>query len=200
MSTKTKNILGIDLAGSNRRDTGVSTLCGKKFVYIGKVKTDDEIMNIIKKFRPVLVAVDAPLTLPKGRKDIDDKNGVHFRECDLELRRLGIRFFPITIGPMRMLVKRGIRLKKIIEKLGIRVVEVFPGASYDIFGIDRKNREKIVLRFRKMRYVFDKRKYTQDELDGMCCAITGQMVLSKKAKALKGIDGTIFIPLGNHNT
>ncbi|RKY82101.1 hypothetical protein DRQ11_14665, partial [candidate division KSB1 bacterium] len=43
---------------------------------------------------------------------------------DKELLRRKIKFFPITLGPMRSLTKRGIRLKKEIEELKKRIKEL----------------------------------------------------------------------------
>ncbi|MEM4332462.1 MAG: DUF429 domain-containing protein [Candidatus Micrarchaeia archaeon] len=187
-------IIGIDLAGSEKRDSGLAIMRKNVFIHVGIVHTDNEILKIIKEAKPKLVAIDAPLTLPKGRKSINQKNDVHFRECDIQLRERGIRFFPITLGPMRMLTKRGIKLKKQIEKQRRRVIEVFPGASYDIWNVERKNKGKILGLFKKMGFKFVKRVYTQDEIDAMCCAITGLFALKKKATSLNGKDGCIFIP------
>ncbi|MEM3363909.1 MAG: DUF429 domain-containing protein [Candidatus Micrarchaeia archaeon] len=187
-------IIGIDLAGSEKRDSGLAIMRKNVFIHVGIVHTDNEILKIIKEAKPKLVAIDAPLTLPKGRKSINQKNDVHFRECDIQLRERRIRFFPITLGPMRMLTKRGIKLKKQIEKQRRRVIEVFPGASYDIWNVERKNKGKILGLFKKMGFKFVKRVYTQDEIDAMCCAITGLFALKKKATSLNGKDGCIFIP------
>ena len=101
-------VVGIDLAGSEKRDTGfclldVETLEAEVCI----LHSDGEILEASVSSRPLVVAVDAPLSIPRGRRSIDERSPVHFRECDLQLRRLGIRFFPITLGPMRMLTKRG---------------------------------------------------------------------------------------------
>jgi len=63
----------------------------------------------------MIVAIDAPLSLPTGRKSIEQKTGVHLRECDKELLKRGIKFFPVTLGPMRKLTSRGITLRRILE-------------------------------------------------------------------------------------
>ncbi len=189
-----KTIMGIDLAGSEKRDSGIAVLSGMEFLFIGIVHSDDEVMGIAARFMPSLIAIDAPLTLPIGRKSIDERSDVHFRECDLQLRKRGIRFFPITIGPMRMLTKRGMGLKDKLGKRNIKAIEVFPGASYDMLGIKRKEKKEIVEEFTRGGYKFEKRDYTQDELDGMMCAITGNMVVGGGATALGGEDGTIYIP------
>src|SRR2546426_1471383 len=98
-------VLGIDLAGSPRRPTGLCLL-RRSQAQTSVAFSDEDILNTVHQARPDLVPIDAPLSLPKGRKTISDRGGGHFRDCDLELRRRGIRFFPVTLGPMRMLTER----------------------------------------------------------------------------------------------
>lgn len=198
-------IIGIDLAGSEKRNTGFCLLSNnsidktnKKTTNVEILYSDKQILDRIKKFKTKIkiIAIDAPLSLPKGRKNIDDRNNVHFRQCDLGLRKLGIKFFPITLGPMRMLTKRGMKLKQKIEKISkrIKVIEIYPGASYDVFGLDRKNKQQII-KFMKKFVKITRRSYTQDELDAVCAAITGKFYLHKKAVILGNkIDGEIVIP------
>ena len=45
-----------------------------------------------------MTLTDAPLPLPRGRATIGDRPGPPFRERDRELRRLGLRCFPLTWG------------------------------------------------------------------------------------------------------
>ena len=184
--------VGLDLAGSEKRDTGFCFLGRKTDVRI--IHTDKEILEEIKKCKPRLVAIDAPLSLPRGRKHIGDRAGPHFRKCDLELRRLGIRFFPVTLGPMRMLTKRGMNLKKKIERLGAEVIEVYPGATYDVFGVKRKDRKQIASWLRK--HGIKTKSWTQDELDAVACALTGRWYLQGKAKGIGDKkEGLIVIPV-----
>jgi len=103
-------VVGVDLAGSPRRPTGVCLLKGmhaKTHIAF----SDDDILKVINKTEPDFLPMDAPLSLPLGRKTIHDPTGVHLRECDRELQRRNIRFFPITLSPMRMLTERGLHLK-----------------------------------------------------------------------------------------
>ena len=102
--------LGVDLAGSPKRPTGICLLRALK-AQTAIAYGDEEILELVAETGPGIIAIDAPLTLPPGRKSIDDVNGSHFRPCDMELRRRGIRFFPITLGPMRLLTVRGMKLK-----------------------------------------------------------------------------------------
>src|SRR2546422_9058914 len=105
-------VLGIDLAGSPRRPTGMCLLRGLR-AQTHVAFSDDDILDAVQQAQPDLVPIDAPLSLPKGRRTISDRRGEHFRDCDLDLRRRGIRFFPVTLGPMRMLTERGLALKEI---------------------------------------------------------------------------------------
>jgi len=102
VNKRTACVVGLDLAGSPQRPTGACRLSG------GRVATtilfsDVEILAYVAAARPALVTIDAPLHLPPGRSSIHDRNAVHYRPCDLELRARGIPFFPITLGPMRTL-------------------------------------------------------------------------------------------------
>ncbi len=146
------SILSLDLAGSPSRRTGYAfwkrDAKGKSYSKVGSVFSDEEILTLIEKFRPSVVGIDAPLSLPAGRSSIEEK-GPHFREVDLQLKAMHIRFFPISLGPMRMLTKRGMELKKKIMELGkrlnmsISVYELFPGGSLDILNIPRKTPEAV---------------------------------------------------------
>jgi predicted nuclease with RNAse H fold len=100
----------------------------------------------------------------------------------------------MTLGPMRILTQRAIRLKDILEGLGKEVYEVFPGAFYDVMGVSRKDRKAIGKFYLNMGLDLEKRKYTQDELDGIACLLTGCMFLEGKGVLLKGGDGAIVIP------
>ena len=197
MRPKTSLILGIDLAGSEKRNTGICTMDGKMNCFCKTVKTDSEIFEIIEKVKPVVIAVDAPLGLPKGRKSIDKKSNIHFRKCDLELRKLGIKFFPITLGPMRMLTKRGMKLSKKLKRMGYEVIEVYPGATQDILKIPRKQKglNKLKNGLKKLGIKFNKINLNGDELDAATAAYTGLMYVKKKYKAIGDPkEGLIILP------
>src|SRR2546427_3740748 len=134
-------VLGIDLAGSPRRPTGLCLLRGLS-AQTHVAFSDEDILNTVQQAQPDLVPIDAPLSLPKGRKTIHDRAGEHFRDCDRELQRRGIRFFPVTLGPMRMLTERGLELQAKIRGMGYRVIECYPGAAQDVWGIPRQHRDR----------------------------------------------------------
>ena len=63
-----------------------------------------------------------------------------------------------------------------------------------MLGATRKDKRSIRSLFIKSGISLQKRGFTQDELDAVCCALVGRMALEKKAIALGKGDGRIFIP------
>ncbi len=133
-------VLGLDLAGSPHRSTGWCVISTGRRARVGVAHADSEIEALADETQPALIIIDAPLSLPRGRRTIEDRTGPHLRECDRELLRRRIRFFPLTLGPMRMLTVRGMRLAGRLGRSGFRVVEGYPGAAQDLLGIPRKGR------------------------------------------------------------
>ncbi len=176
--------MGIDLAGSKSRPTGICILSdnlARAFTVYG----DDEIVDLAIKWKPHIIAIDAPLALPKG-KSLNSKYCI--RECDRELRKMGIKFFPINFGGMRQLTIRGIRLRKRLSSLGFNVIETYPGAAQDILGLPRAKRNPNELR-RRLIEMFNLKliaecKITTHILDAITCAIVGKMFLEGKYMAL----------------
>jgi hypothetical protein len=98
-----------------------------------------------------------------------------------------IKFFPITLGPMRLLTLRGLALKEKLEKRGIRVFETYPGAAQDIWGIPRQKDPqglKEGLKRFKLRGNWLRPKVTKDELDALTCAIVAREDLKGNAVAI----------------
>jgi len=186
-------IVGIDLAGAPHRPTGICVLRGLK-AQTHIALSDEEILAWVHQARPDLVPIDAPLTLPKGRKTIHDRTGEQFRECDRELQRRGIRFFPITLGPMRMLTERGIALKAKIEKTGRRVVECYPGAAQDLWDIPRQHRDLkgLLVGLEKLGVREWTEAMTGDELDAVTAALVGRWFLLGRGEMLGGKKGIVI--------
>jgi predicted nuclease with RNAse H fold len=67
--------LGVDLAGSERRPTGVCLLDQDLNARVWVAHADAEIVELALAARPDVVAVDAPLTIPRGRRSIEDASG-----------------------------------------------------------------------------------------------------------------------------
>lgn len=194
---KTSLVVGIDLAGSPNRNTGICALRGMTVTSIGTLHTDQEILFFVERVRPDLIAIDAPLSLPPGRKSLEERNAEHFRPADRELMKRGIRFFPITLGPMRMLTARGIKLKKILMRRGYAVIEIYPGAAQDIFGIPRKQQglPKLHRGLERLGLKGLKKDLNGDELDAATGALVGRLYLKGKAERLGDAKtGAIIVP------
>jgi predicted nuclease with RNAse H fold len=183
-------MLSIDLAADEKNISGIAILGNRKIKTLS-VHTDQEILEIVRKNQPKIIGIDAPLSLPHGRGNIEERDKNHFRECDLELRKLGIRFFPITIGGMRKLTKRGMRLKKQLERDGIEVIEIFPGASLDILKLDRKDANAV----NSFLSSFGAKAENIDESDAAIGVYTLWLHKRGKGRLLSGKDGAILVPV-----
>jgi predicted nuclease with RNAse H fold len=179
-------ILGLDLAGSSQRPTGFCVL-RSRCVDVGHLSSDAEILRLVRDATPALIAIDAPLALPAGRCCLLDTcicaNTVHFRACDEELRRWGIPFFPLTLGPMRQLTERGMHLKAVFSEQGFRVVETYPGAAQDLWGIPRQ-RDRAGLRHGLARFRLRglaSAERSPHVLDAVTCALVGKLYLEGRA-------------------
>jgi predicted nuclease with RNAse H fold len=194
--TKNPVVLGIDLAGVSHRPTGICLLEGDRARTM-LLSGDEEILSLTREAKPALAAIDAPLNLPPGRRSMADRNGAHYRPCDLELRRRKIPFFPITLGPMRMLTERGIGLKRRLEAEGFRVVEIYPGGAQDIWGIPRAKRNREGLRRGLARRGIKGLgvSLSDHELDAATGALVGLLFLRGEAEILGDFaTGAIIMP------
>ena len=189
-------ILGIDLAGSEKRKTGICILNKKLKADCFCLFKDKEILDLIEREKPDLIAIDSPLSLPEGRKSLKRKSKIHFRKCDKELWQFKIKFFPITLGPMRRLTERGIRSRKILEKK-YKVIEVYPGATQDILKIPRKQKglRKLKKGLENLGIKIFKKDPNGDELDAITAAFTGFLYLKGKYLAIGDEkEGQIILP------
>jgi len=188
-------VVGIDLAGVESRPSGFCVLDGME-AKTSLVYADVRILQLIEEIKPEVTAIDAPLSLPRGRKSIEERTDVHLRECDRELLRRGIRFFPITLGPMRKLTERGMRVKKLLESRGFKVIEVYPGGAQDALGIPRKQRgtSKLMGGLRRLGIEGLTEKMSDHELDAVTSAFVGKLFLEGMSEILGDSEGGIVMP------
>ncbi|MDR3555642.1 MAG: ribonuclease H-like domain-containing protein [Syntrophobacteraceae bacterium] len=173
--------VGIDLVSSEGRESGFCTLRGNEAITC-RVKTDDEMIRLAMDARANVVSIDSPLSIPKGRTTFfdDDPFREEFgitRECERILKRRGISSYPCLINSMQKLTQRGMLLAQKFRKLGIPVIESYPGAAQDIMSIPRKRAG--------LRYLvdglkefgltgeFERTPVSHDELDAITSAVVG---------------------------
>lgn len=195
------SIVGLDLAGVESRPTGLCVLKDMK-AETSLVYKDEEVLRRVEECKPEIVAIDAPLSLPMGRESIEQRTNVHLRECDKELLRRGIKFFPITLGPMRKLTSRGINLRRILEDEQFRVIEVYPGGAQDILGIPRKQQglERLRAGLMKARVRGLNNRMSDHELDAVTCALVGKLLLEGKTVTYGTSEQAIVMPKGEKSS
>jgi predicted nuclease with RNAse H fold len=175
-------IVGLDLAGVQTRPTGFCLLSGMK-AKTTLLYTDKEIIEKTVAANPKVIAIDAPLCLPPGRKTIGERTGNHLRLSDRELLKKGIKFFPVTLGPMRKLTVRGIQFREIFQAQGFTVLEAYPGGAQDMLGIPRKQRglDKLTAGLQKLGIEGLSSELSDHELDAATCAYVGKLYLEGEA-------------------
>lgn len=174
-------IIGIDLATYKRP----SSLCllENYNAKIVKALSDEEIIDIIKKFKPKAIAIDAPLSLPK--KD-------SLRKAERELKKIKIKFFPPLMRGMRDLTYRGVKLKKALKKF--KVIEVFPSGALQYFKVKPKFLPAIK-RFLKKQKINLPSKVNLDALHAIVAAWIGKKYLKKETFNVGSkIEGQIAMP------
>ncbi|MGP3667520.1 MAG: DUF429 domain-containing protein [Candidatus Bathyarchaeota archaeon] len=182
-------VVGIDLAGSIKRPTGFCLMDGNLKVKTSILYEDKEIIEKTVLTKPDIVSVDAPLALPKGRCCLKDdclcRNAGHLRECDKVLLKMKIKFFPLTLGPMRKLTLRGIRIKKELNGKGLNVIESFPYSVKKILGFPEKKHEldkfRNALKSLGIDGDINKKDISIHELDAITSALVGLMYLKGEA-------------------
>ncbi len=154
-------VVGIDLAGKPENPTGICVLTesGAKTRVVFK---DEEILAIIKRVNPKVVAIDAPLWLPP--------DNVPWRICEVLLMQRGFRPLSLVLPSMRILALRARGLaKRIKEQCNAEVIEVFANATEKILGLKKE------------------RGRSKDEYDALLCALTAKYYLDGKYEDLDGI-------------
>lgn len=191
---------GIDLAGVQKRPSGFCVVdTDSMHATTRLLYTDIDLVKAVEESNPAVVAIDAPLSIPKGRRSLEERSPIHLRECDRELLKRGIKFFPVTLGPMRKLTARGISLMEELRRQGFRVIEVYPGGAQDILGIPRKQRGLSQLRLALERLgVKGLREGMSDhELDAVTSALVAKMYLEGNYTALGDPqEGLMIMPRG----
>jgi predicted nuclease with RNAse H fold len=169
-----------------------------RIISICDVRTDAAIIAAIRLHRPDLVAIDAPLSRPRN-----PRKGRH---CERLLNKRKIHVFPTTNKSfIKRLRSRGIRLKKEIEKLRVKVIEVYPYASAAVLWsrgkpVPKKTKPEGIAWFRQqlrreIPYTKPYDKLNHDECDAIIAAYTAYLKHQRKAERIGYIDeGLIYIP------
>ncbi|MHC1582493.1 MAG: DUF429 domain-containing protein [Candidatus Syntropharchaeia archaeon] len=163
-------IAGIDLSGSPKKISGLCIMGTTTKTF--SVYRDEEILEIIEREKPEIIAIDAPLSF----------RGTAYRDGDREIRKF-YKILPLTFFGMKKLTERGIELKKRLG--GYRVIEVYPHASKEVLGI--KNPRDL----EKFGVSVDIKN--EHEFDAVICALTGRFYFQGMYKKF-GDEDPIILP------
>ena len=196
-------VIGIDLVSSEERESGYCILNGNQ-AETSRVKDDQSMIDMAIDAGADLISIDSPLSLPVGRTSYFDDDPMReqygiTRECERILAKRGIKSYPTLIQSMQKLTKRGVELAEKFRKLGIPVIESYPGAAQDIMQIPRKQSGIKYLtnglaEFGITGHFLDE-QVTHDELDAITSAIVGLFFWAGKFEALGNMDENhLYIP------
>lgn len=179
-------IVGIDLAGSIRRETGW-VLIEDTHVLMKVVYKNSSIVREVLKANPFIVTIDAPLSMPKEG---------HIRSIEKKLLELGISSLPPLFSGMRKLTERGILVKYLLSSMGFDVFEVYPYSLVKILGVSDRSIFLLEARRRGYQVEGDINRHT---IDAFIAAIIGKLYLENKAYLFESYDGAIILPKENLN-
>ncbi|MEM3700381.1 MAG: DUF429 domain-containing protein [Candidatus Bathyarchaeia archaeon] len=180
-------IIGIDLAGSSKNPTGWA-LWKNKIVKANLVYTDEEILKGILSHSPSIVAIDAPLRLPK--------EGI-LRKADKEMIKRGYRVFPPGLPAMEKLTLRAIKINKLILEKKYKTVEVHPTSTRKALNMPLKEWKPIqtILESMGIKGDIKTRTLTSHEIDAITAALTAYLHLQKQTEAIGDEEeGFIIVP------
>jgi predicted nuclease with RNAse H fold len=134
---KRAGFLGIDLTSKESKPSACLGLDNElNLIYHGFLNRDSDILQTVNRLQFDLIAIDAPLSLPKGLCCLEEgcpcqpTSGAKGRDCERELAKSGIPcYFTTKKSIIKAMVYRGIRLKTGLESQGYKVIEVYPYAS-----------------------------------------------------------------------
>lgn len=186
LKLKPITIMGIDLAANPKNPTGIASLKNKK-IKTSIAFTDKDIMQKIDQCKPNLIAIDAPLSLPK--------EGI-YRKADREMIKKGYRVFPPVFPSMKTLTLRAIALVNILAKKGYKIIEVHPTST-------RKALEMPLKEWREIEQIFatiglkrenDKVNLTHHEIDAITAVLTAYLYLENQTELIGDEEGYIIVP------
>ena len=180
-------VIGIDLAGVPRNPTGWA-LWKNKVISTCHLYKNEEILKHLTNFEPTLVAIDAPLSLPRKGA---------MRKADREMHRRGYPVFPPRFPAMEKLTLRAMKITQEITKDDLDVIEVHPTSTRKALKMPAKDWKKIQNIFVRMGLEGDlkTRALTPHEIDAATAALTGYLYLQGKIELIGNEEeGYIVVP------
>jgi predicted nuclease with RNAse H fold len=198
--------LGIDLAGVEHRETGIALLRNGRLVVLARAGTDAEILGYARLAGlRACIAVNAPLTLPRGRCCLDDDcrcrhdPGTRSRQVERDLLHLGVPTLATAL--LKVLARRGIRLAGSLRAAGWEPMEVYPHATLRLLGLPTAGkrteigRRRIHQALRPLIPGLDHPNASEHQLDAVVCAYTALLWHTGRTRLVGAEDeGVMAIP------
>jgi len=188
LELKDRCVIGIDLAGSSKNPTGWSLLKDTTVKTL-LLHTDNEILENTLRNQPTLIAIDAPLSLPK--------KGEFFRKADREMIRKGYRVLPPNLAAMRKLALRAIKLNKLIEEKRYKAIEVHPTSTRKALQMPSKDWKATqeILKTLGLKGELETRPLATHEIDAITAALTAALHLKRQTEQIgDNEEGYIILP------
>lgn len=179
--------VGLDLASLQTNPSGIAIIENKKLLTRHLHKTEEIIANITT-FNPKIIAIDAPLSLPKKGT---------MRNADKIMNQRGYKVFPPLIPTMQKLTQRAIKIKEALEKKNYQVIEVHPTSTCKALNLPPKNWRKIQEALQQMGFSGEltTRKLSPHEIDAAIAALTAHLHLQGKTELVGDEkEGYIIVP------
>jgi hypothetical protein len=177
-------VVGLDLAAKESRPSGWALLRGKS-IEVKTLFSNKEILVETLREEPRIIAIDAPLSLP--RKGIN-------RFVDREMHKRGYPVLPPLYPAMKLLTERGMLLAKAFRESGIEVIEVHPASSMKALSVPRHDSEVLSEVFAHLGLGLEA-TLTCHEIDAVFAALTAYLYLRGQCEIIGDEEGTIIVPI-----
>ncbi len=198
--------VGIDLAGVEHRESGVAVIRDGRLIRLTSAGSDAEVLSLAALAGPGgTVAVNAPLTRPRGRCCLDDDcpcrqdPGTRSRQLERDLARMGVPTLATAL--IKVLARRGHRMSIALRGLGYEPIEVYPHATLRLLGLPctgkrtARGRNAIYRGLRPLVPGLRHPRASEHQLDAVVCALTAELWREGKARTVGAADeGLMVIP------
>ncbi len=176
--------IGIDLAGVEKNPTGIAIVSSLQLTTC-IVRRDCEILEIVSRYRPRVVAIDAPLTSPTSG---------YTRFVDRLMHKLGYPVLPPLFPGMRKLTERATKLVSRILTVApdSKVIEVHPRSTEKILLIN--SIEKLITYLEKLGISIRELPKSKHEYDATLAVLTAILYDLGLAVPVGDDEGRIVLP------
>ena len=198
--------LGVDLAGLPSNPSGIAVLRNGRLSLLASAGPDDEIVETARGLGPTtVIAVNAPLTLPRGRCCLDDdcrcRHDPGTRSRDVERQLARERVPTLATALIKVLARRGIALAARLRDVGFVALEAYPYATLRLLDLPtrgKRSRAGRRLIHESLQLVvpgLDHPDASEHQLDAVVCALTADLWLRGRCRLVGDpSEGQMVVP------